>query len=337
MKKILLTGGAGYIGTHTCVELLDAGYEVVIYDNFSNSHPNAIKRIEQITGKRPCLEKGDIRDQALIEKVLAEHRCDAVVHFAGLKAVGESAAQPLMYYDNNVIGTHRLLSAMLKQNLKTLVFSSSATVYGNPQYLPLDEKHPLSATNPYGRSKLFVEEMLRDLYQSDPEWKISILRYFNPVGAHESGLIGEDPQGIPNNLMPFIAQVAVNRREYLNIWGGDYPTPDGTGIRDYIHVVDLAHGHIKALQSLTTPQCQAVNLGTGSGYSVLQLVEAFGRTAGKPIPYQLADRRPGDITTCYANPSLAKQHLGWEATRNLEEMCRDAWNWQQHNPNGYHK
>ncbi len=337
MHKILLTGGAGYIGSHTCVALLEAGYEVVVYDNFCNSHPNAIKRIEQITGKKVTLVKGDIRDQALLESTLREHGCDAVVHFAGLKAVGESTAKPLLYYDNNVVGTHRLLEAMSSVGVRNLVFSSSATVYGDPQYLPLDEAHPLSATNPYGRSKLIIEDMLRDLFQSDTQWQISILRYFNPVGAHESGLIGEDPRGVPNNLMPFVAQVAVSRREYLSVWGSDYPTPDGTGVRDYIHVVDLAHGHVKALQSLTRPQCQAINLGTGSGYSVLQLVEAFGRAAGKPIPYQLADRRPGDIATCYANPDLAKRDLGWEATRNLDAMCRDTWNWQQRNPNGYHE
>lgn len=335
MRKILLTGGAGYIGSHTCVELLNSGYEVVVYDNFCNSRPNAVERIARITGKSPVLVQGDIRDQELLEAVLREHDCNAVVHFAGLKAVGESTEKPLMYYDNNVVGTHRLLCAMQNVGLKTLVFSSSATVYGDPQYLPLDEQHPLSATNPYGRSKLIIEDMLRDLYRSDSEWKISILRYFNPVGAHESGLIGEDPQGIPNNLMPFVAQVAVGRREHLSVWGSDYPTPDGTGVRDYIHVVDLAQGHLKALQSLSTPQCSAINLGTGSGYSVLQLVEAFSQAADKSIPYKLAERRPGDIASCYADPALAERQLGWKAQRGIEQMCQDVWRWQQGNPNGY--
>jgi len=335
MKKIFLTGGAGYIGSHTCVELLNAGYEVVVFDNFCNSRPSALKRVEQITGKSVTLVQGDIRDQTLLEGTLREHQCDAVVHFAGLKAVGESVAKPLMYYDNNVVGTQRLLSAMLSVGLKSIVFSSSATVYGNPQYLPLDEAHPLSATNPYGRSKLVIEDMLRDLYQSDSQWRISILRYFNPVGAHESGMIGEDPQGVPNNLMPFIAQVAVGRREYLNVWGNDYPTPDGTGVRDYIHVVDLALGHVKALQNLSTSQCQAINLGTGIGYSVMHLVEAFGRAAGKPIPYQLSERRPGDVAACYAAPALAEQRLGWKAQRGIDLMCKDVWRWQQNNPNGY--
>ncbi len=333
--KILLTGGAGYIGSHTCVQLLEAGYEVVVYDNFCNSHPGVMERVARITGREAVLVSGDVRDQHLLESVLREHCCDAVVHFAGLKAVGESTEKPRMYYENNVVGTLNLLSAMSNFGLKTLVFSSSATVYGTPQYLPLDEAHPLSASNPYGRSKLMVEDILRDLYQSDNEWKISILRYFNPVGAHQSGLIGEDPQGVPNNLMPFVAQVAVGRREFLNVWGSDYPTVDGTGVRDYIHVVDLANGHLKALQSLSHPQCSAINLGTGSGYSVLQLVEAFSRATSTPVPYRFAARRSGDVAACYANPGQAERALGWKARHGIERMCVDTWRWQQGNPNGY--
>lgn len=335
MNKILVTGGAGYIGSHTCVELLNAGYEVIVYDNFSNSHLESIRRIEQITGRKIQLVKGDVRDQALLERTLKEHSCEAVIHFAGLKAVGESVEKPLEYYDNNIIGTHRLLSAMKNVGLKAIVFSSSATVYGEPQYLPLDEKHPLSATNPYGRSKLFIEDMLRDCYKAEPDWHIYILRYFNPVGAHESGLIGEAPQGAPNNLMPFVAQVAIGRRENLRIWGGDYPTPDGTGIRDYIHVVDLAKGHLKALEALNEPQCMAINLGTGHGYSVLEVVNAFEAASGKSVPYVISSRREGDIASCYANPALAEQQLDWKAQFTLSQMCQDHWKWQQQNPNGY--
>lgn len=335
MKKVLLTGGAGYIGSHTCVSLLNAGFEVVVYDNFSNSNPNVIGRIEALTGKTVACVKGDIRDKQLLEKTLLDQHCDSVIHLAGLKAVGESTAKPLLYFDNNVTGTLRLLEAMTEVGIYSLVFSSSATVYGDPQYLPLDESHPLSATNPYGRTKLMIEDILRDLYRSDPQWRISILRYFNPVGAHESGQLGEDPLGVPNNLMPFVAQVAVGRREVLQVWGNDYPTPDGTGVRDYIHVMDLAEGHVKALQNLSQPQCLELNLGTGSGYSVLQLIDAFGRAAGKTIPYQFANRRPGDIAACYANSDSAKRHLGWEAKRDLDAMCRDTWNWQHHNPDGY--
>jgi len=335
MKKVLLTGGAGYIGSHTCVSLLNAGFEVVVYDNFSNSNPNVIGRIEALTGKTVACVRGDIRDKELLERALLDQHCNSVIHLAGLKAVGESTAKPLLYFDNNVIGTLRLLEAMAEVGIYSLVFSSSATVYGDPQYLPLDENHPLSATNPYGRTKLMIEDILRDLYRSDPKWHVSILRYFNPVGAHESGQLGENPLGVPNNLMPFVAQVAVGRREVLQVWGNDYPTPDGTGIRDYIHVMDLAEGHVKALQNLSQPQCLELNLGTGSGYSVLQLIDAFGRAAGKTIPYQFANRRPGDIAACYANPDSAKRHLGWEAKRDLDAMCRDAWNWQHHNPDGY--
>lgn len=333
--NVLVTGGAGYIGSHTCVELLTAGYEVVVFDNFCNSHPEALRRIEQITGKKITAITGDIRDQAAIEKALKDYGCEAVIHFAGLKAVGESVEKPLEYYDNNVIGTHRLLTAMRNCDVYTLVFSSSATVYGEPQHLPLTEDHPLSATNPYGRSKLIIEEMLRDMYQADPRFRIAILRYFNPVGAHDSGLIGEDPQGIPNNLMPFVAQVAVGRREYLNIWGSDYPTHDGTGVRDYIHVVDLALGHLSALDHLIAPQCISVNLGTGIGYSVLDVVKAFEEASSRKIDYRLASRRSGDVAACYANPALAEKLLGWKAQCDLAAMCRDHWRWQKNNPEGY--
>lgn len=332
---ILVTGGAGYIGSHTCVELLNAGQEVVVFDNFSNSHPESLKRVETITGRKIQLVEGDIRDQAALEEALRRFGCSAVIHFAGLKAVGESVEKPLDYYDNNVIGTHRLLRAMGNCGVKTLVFSSSATVYGEPQRLPLTEDHPLSATNPYGRTKLIIEDMLRDLYRSDPSWQIGILRYFNPVGAHVSGLIGEDPQGIPNNLMPFVAQVAVGRREQLKVWGDDYPTPDGTGVRDYIHVVDLAIGHLKALARLSAPQCFEVNLGTGTGYSVLDVVRAFEQASGRPVPYELAPRRPGDVAACYADPAFAAELLGWRAERGIDAMCVDAWRWQSGNPNGF--
>jgi len=332
---ILVTGGAGYIGSHTCVELLNAGHELVVFDNFCNSHPEALVRVEKITGRKLNVVKGDIRDQGALEEAIRRFNCTAVIHFAGLKAVGESVEKPLDYYDNNVIGTHRLLQAMINCGVKTLVFSSSATVYGEPQFLPLTEDHPLSATNPYGRTKLVIEEMLRDLYRSDPSWRIGILRYFNPVGAHESGLIGEDPQGIPNNLMPFVAQVAIGRRECLKIWGNDYPTSDGTGIRDYIHVVDLAIGHLKALARLSEPQCIAVNLGTGLGYSVLDVINAFAKASNRPVPYDFSPRRPGDVAACYADSSLADTLLGWKAARDLNAMCIDAWHWQLSNPTGF--
>lgn len=332
---ILVTGGAGYIGSHTCVELLNAGHDIVVFDNFSNSHPEALRRVQTITGKTLQLVEGDIRDQAALEEAIRRFDCTAVIHFAGLKAVGESVEKPLEYYDNNVIGTHRLLQAMGNCGVKTLVFSSSATVYGEPQFLPLTEDHPLSATNPYGRTKLFIEEMLRDLYRSDPTWRIGILRYFNPVGAHESGLIGEDPRGIPNNLMPFVAQVAIGHQDCLKIWGGDYPTPDGTGVRDYIHVVDLAIGHLKALDRLQAPQCFEVNLGTGIGYSVLDVINAFQKASGKQIPYVMAPRRAGDIASCFAATAIAASLLDWRAVRGLETMCIDAWLWQSKNPNGF--
>lgn len=333
--NILITGGAGYIGSHTCVELLAAGHQVVVYDNFSNSHPEALRRVEKITGKPLIVVNGDVRNQAALEAALRQYKCDAVIHFAGLKAVGESVEKPLEYYDNNVTGTFSLLRAMKETGVNTLVFSSSATVYGEPQCLPLTEDHPLSATNPYGRSKLIVEEVLRDFHRAQPEWRIAILRYFNPVGAHESGLIGEDPQGIPNNLMPFVAQVAVKRREKLNIWGADYSTPDGTGVRDYIHVVDLALGHLKALERLDQPACFAVNLGTGVGYSVLDVVRAFESASARSVPHEISPRRPGDIAACYANPALAEKLLGWKAARDLSAMCRDHWRWQVNNPQGY--
>ena len=333
---IFITGGAGYIGSHTCVELINTGQDVTVFDNFSNSQPEALARVEQITGKKPLFVQGDIRDRSALVDALAQSGATAVIHFAGLKAVGESVEQPLRYYDNNVMGTLRLLEAMTECGVKKLVFSSSATVYGDPQYLPLNEDHPLSATNPYGQTKLVIENMLRDLFRSDPTWRISILRYFNPVGAHASGLIGEDPQGTPNNLLPFVAQVAVGRREYLNVWGADYDTPDGTGVRDYIHVVDLAIGHLKALERLREHQeCLAINLGTGVGYSVIDMVKAFESASGQAIAYKVADRRPGDIASCYADPDQALNKLGWRAQRSLEDMCTDAWRWQSKNPAGY--
>jgi UDP-glucose 4-epimerase len=336
--NILVTGGAGYIGSHTCVELLNAGYTVTVFDNYCNSKPEALNRVERITGKTLTRVRGDVRDVVALEAALRSSGASAVIHFAGLKAVGESGQVPLQYYDNNVIGTLRLLESMQVCGIKTLVFSSSATVYGDPQYLPLTEDHPLSATNPYGRTKLVVEDMLRDTFAADASWRFGVLRYFNPVGAHESGLIGEDPQGVPNNLLPFVAQVAVGRREFLNVWGKDYATPDGTGVRDYIHVVDLAQGHLRTLEALgraAAGQCTAINLGTGVGYSVLDMVKAFEQTSGKSVPYKVQARRLGDIAACYANPALAQEVLGWQASRNLQDMCADAWRWQRSNPHGY--
>ncbi len=335
--NILVTGGAGYIGSHTCVELLQAGHQVVVFDNFCNSFPESIRRVEKITGKTLTLVEGDIRDRTAIERALRDHACDAIVHFAGLKAVGESVAKPLLYYDNNVVGTVRLLEAMQAAGVKTIVFSSSATVYGVPQSLPYREDHPLSSTSPYGRGKLMVEDMLRDFHVAQPDARIALLRYFNPVGAHHSGLIGEDPQGVPNNLMPFVTQVAIGKRDKLNIWGGDYDTPDGTGVRDYIHVEDLAVGHVKALEylHLQSPKCFAVNLGSGRGHSVLDVVKAFEQASGKHIAYEIGPRRAGDLPTYYADVTLAKSLLGWEATRSLETMCTDSWRWQQGNPNGF--
>ena len=333
---IFVTGGAGYIGSHTCVELINAGLDVTVFDNLCNSQPEALARVKQITGKKPALVQGDIRDSKAVVAALRASGATAVIHFAGLKAVGESVQNPLAYYDNNVAGTLCLLQAMAACDVKTVVFSSSATVYGDPQRLPLSEDHPLSATNPYGQTKLAIEGMLRDLHCSDPGWRISILRYFNPVGAPTSGLIGEDPQGTPNNLLPFVAQVAVGRREFLNVWGNDYDTHDGTGVRDYIHVVDLALGHLKALERLQQhAECRAINLGTGVGYSVLDMVRAFEQASGKPVPYKVAPRRAGDIAACFADPSLALALLGWRADRDLAAMCADAWRWQRGNPNGY--
>ena len=331
--KIFITGGAGYIGTHTCVELINAGFSVTVFDNLSNSSLEAVKRVETITSSKINFIEGDIRDEKSLAQAM--QGCDAVIHFAGLKAVGESVSNPLEYYDNNVQGTLCLLRAMKSNDIKSLVFSSSATVYGDPDYLPLDESHPLRTTNPYGQTKLVIEEILRDLYISDPSYKTIILRYFNPVGAHKSALIGEDPQDIPNNLMPFVAQVAIGRREKLNVFGDDYDTVDGTGVRDYIHVVDLAQGHLKALQALNTPQCTAINLGTGTGYSVLEVVNAFEKASGHNVPYQIVPRRSGDIAACYANPINAEKLLGWKAKYSLQEMCSDSWNFQSKNPKGY--
>lgn len=333
--KVLVTGGAGYIGSHTCVALIEAGYDVVIIDNFDNSHHEVINRIERITGRRPFNEPGDIRDRTFLEMVLERHRCDAVIHFAGLKAVGESGLKPLNYYDCNIIGSLRLLQAMRTVGLNKLVFSSTATVYGTPVYLPYDEKHPLSPTSVYGRTKLFVEDMLKDLYESDPTWRIAILRYFNPVGAHESGLIGEDPKGIPNNLMPIISQVAAGRHQKLTIWGNDYATPDGTGVRDYIHVSDLAEGHVKALQKLEEPMCKPINLGCGKGYSVLEVIKEFEHVSNRKINYEVGPRRAGDIGEFFANPATAESELNWRAKRDLTTMCKDMWNFQVKNPDGY--
>ena len=333
---ILVTGGAGYIGSHTCVALLSAGEQVVAFDNFCNSSPMALERVQKICGKSlVAVVEGDVRDQAALERVLAQYGCEAVLHFAGLKSVQDSVAQPLEYYDQNVIGSHRLLRAMHNTGVKRIVFSSSATVYGTPKFLPYTEAHPLNAINPYGRTKLVIEDMLRDHFASDPTWGIGILRYFNPVGAHESGLIGEDPKGVPNNLVPFVAQVAIGRRERLNVWGGDYDTPDGTGVRDYIHVMDLAAGHVSALQLLGSPQCLAVNLGTGAGRSVLEVVRAFEAASGKRIPYDLKPRRPGDLPSYYAATDYASELMGWTSTRSLETMCADHWRWQSNNPDGY--
>lgn len=333
--KILVTGGAGYIGSHACVELLNVGYEIVVYDNFSNSYIESINRVEKITSKKVSFIEGDIRDEISLEKAIIG--CDAVIHFAGLKAVGESVEKPLEYYYNNVHGTLCLLRVMKKNNIKKLVFSSSATVYGNPEFLPLTESHPLRTTNPYGHTKLVIEDILRALYESDNSWSIVILRYFNPVGAHESGLIGEDPQGIPNNLMPYIAQVAIGRRESVNVFGEDYDTHDGTGVRDYIHVTDLAIGHLKALNILDKPHCTAINLGTGKGYSVLDVINAFSKASSKNINYTKGPRRAGDIASCYAEPTKAKELLDWEAKYDLEKMCEDMWRFQQQNPTGYNK
>ena len=334
--KVLVTGGAGYIGSHTSVELLNAGHEVVCIDNFMNSKMEAVKRVEKITGKTVKFYEGDIRDRKILDKIFEENKIDSVINFAGLKAVGESCAKPLEYYENNIEGLLVLAFAMRDHGVKNLVFSSSATVYGKPKSVPIKEDFPLSTSNPYGSTKLFIEYILKDLFASDPSFNIAILRYFNPVGAHESGLIGEDPKGIPNNLCPYITQVAVGKREYLGVFGDDYDTHDGTGVRDFIHVVDLAKGHVLAVNKLAqNPGLIIVNLGTGHGYSVLDMVHAFEKVTGKPIPYKITPRRPGDIDECYADPTLARELLGFEAQFGIEEMCRDAMNWQTKNPNGY--
>jgi UDP-glucose 4-epimerase len=336
MKTVLVTGGTGYIGSHAVVLLLEAGYPVLVLDNLVNSSALVLDRIERIAGRRPAFIQGDVRDERLLDSLFQEHDIGAVMHFAGLKAVGESIGQPLKYYDVNVVGALRLLQAMERAGVKTLVFSSSATVYGNPDGVPISEDAPLRVTNPYGASKLHIEDMLRHLDAMDAGWRLAILRYFNPVGAHPSGLIGEDPAGIPNNLVPFIAQVAIGRREKLSVFGDDYETPDGTGVRDYIHVMDLAAGHLAALAALQAePGLLTVNLGTGRGYSVLEMVRAFEDASNRSVPYTVAPRRSGDVAACYADPALAEAVLGWRAELGIERMCRDHWRWQSHNPEGY--
>ncbi len=334
--KVLVTGGAGYIGSHTVVELQQAGHEVVVVDNLSNSSPVCLQRIEQITGKRVPFYKGDVRDTELLDRIFSEHNIDWVIHFAGLKAVGESVAKPLEYYDNNIGGTLKLLEAMKAHNCKKIVFSSSATVYGDPERLPIDESCKTGGTtNPYGTSKYFQEMILNDVYKADSEWTVVLLRYFNPVGAHESGLIGEDPSGIPNNLTPFIAKVAIGQLPEIGVFGDDYDTPDGTGVRDYIHVVDLAKGHLVAIDKLTRSGVYTYNLGTGAGYSVLQVIHAFEKACGHKLPYSIKPRRAGDIAMCYASCDKAKRELGWEAKLGIDEMCASLWNWQTKNPRGY--
>ena len=335
--SILVTGGAGYIGSHTCLELLNAGYDVVVVDNLCNSHEVAIRRVEELTGKTMAFYTADIRDPEALTNIFNQHDIEAVIHFAGLKAVGESTKIPLAYFDNNVSGTVNLLEVMERHNVRHLVFSSSATVYGDPHEVPIKEDFPVGAvTNPYGRSKYMVEEILRDTAASDERWNFSILRYFNPVGAHESGMIGEDPSGIPNNLTPYIAQVAVGKLDHLNVFGDDYPTPDGTGIRDYIHVVDLALGHLAAVKAHWTDQgVHTYNLGTGKGSSVMDMLHAFEKACEKQLPYKIQPRRPGDIAQCFADPAYAEEKLGWTATRSVEEMTVDAWRWQSKNPNGF--
>ena len=334
--NILLTGGAGFIGTHTLVELLENGHEAVVIDNFSNSCREALSRAEELTGKPFAFYEADIRDRAVLDRIFEEHPIDAVIHFAGLKAVGESVAKPIEYYDNNLVGTLVLLEAMRDHGVKKLIFSSSATVYGTPEQLPLTETCKVGGTtNPYGTSKYFQERMLEDVCVSDKEWSVILLRYFNPVGAHPSGRIGEDPKGIPNNLMPYVAQVASGKLERIGVFGNDYPTPDGTGVRDYIHVVDLARGHLAALKKLEEPGVHIYNLGTGVGYSVLDMIHAFEKACGKTLPYAILPRRAGDIASCYASSEKAERELGWKAEYGIEEMCRDQWNWQKNNPEGY--
>ncbi|WP_304544943.1 UDP-glucose 4-epimerase GalE [Sulfurimonas microaerophilic] len=333
---ILVTGGAGYIGSHTCIELDNEGLDFVVFDNLCNSSKESLKRVSQIIGKDVKFIEGDIRNETDLQKIFDLYDIDSVIHFAGLKAVGESIEKPLAYYDNNVIGTIKLCEVMAQNNCKKIVFSSSATVYGDPHTTPITEDFPLSTTNPYGRTKLFIEDILKDLFTSDHEWKVILLRYFNPIGAHKSGLIGEDPNGIPNNLMPYISQTAVGKLEQLSVFGDDYDTHDGTGVRDYIHVVDLAEGHVKAIEKIDSLEnVLTVNLGTGKGYSVLDIVKAFEKVSEKKIPYKITARRNGDIAKCFADPSYAKSVLGWEAKRSIDEMCEDSWRWQSKNPNGY--
>ena len=332
---ILVTGGAGFIGSHTCVELLNAGYDIAVIDNFSNSKPESLKRIKQITGKDFKFYEADLLDRCAVEQIFEENKIDAVIHFAGFKAVGESVAKPIEYYHNNIGSTLVLCDVMRKYGCKKIVFSSSATVYGSPKSVPISEDFPLSTTNPYVSTKLMIEQILRDLYISDNEWSIALLRYFNPIGAHESGLIGENPNGIPNNLVPYVALVALGKLDHLNVFGGDYDTKDGTGVRDYIHVVDLSLGHLKALEKvMETTGVDAYNLGTGNGYSVLDIVKAYEKACGRPVKYEIVDRRPGDIAECYANPEKSKKELGWEAKLGIEEMCASSWKFTINNPDG---
>lgn len=335
-KHILVTGAAGYIGSHACIELLEAGFQIIALDNLSNSCQISLQKVQEITGKTFPFIKGDIRDKSTLDQLFTDYEIDGVIHFAGLKAVGESVENPLAYYENNVLGSIKLLQSMQQHQVKKIVFSSSATVYGIPDKVPIDETYPLSAINPYGQTKLMIEQVLQDIAHADPEWRIALLRYFNPIGAHESGKIGENPSGIPNNLMPYITQVAVGKRQVLSIFGDDYDTPDGTGVRDYIHVVDLAKGHLKALEYLSDHKgIAAFNLGTGTGHSVLELVHAFEKATGKKIPYQIVDRRPGDSAVCYADTTKAEQLLHWKAQFDIERMCKDSWRWQSNNPNGF--
>ncbi|MBO4336856.1 MAG: UDP-glucose 4-epimerase GalE [Lachnospiraceae bacterium] len=335
--KVLVTGGAGYIGSHTCVELLDSGYETVVVDNLLNSNKKAIDRVEQITGKKVTFYEEDLRDKETIKKILADEKPDCVIHFAGLKAVGESVVKPLEYYENNIGGTLNLVEAMRDAGCRNIIFSSSATVYGDPAFVPITEECPKgNPTNPYGRTKSMLEQILTDMHTADERWNVILLRYFNPIGAHKSGLIGEDPKGIPNNLVPYVAQVAIGKLESLGVFGDDYDTPDGTGVRDYIHVVDLAKGHVKAIDKIKDdPGVKIYNLGTGKGYSVMDVVKAFSAASKREIPYTVKPRRPGDIATCYADASLAKKELGWEAEYGIDEMCADSWKWQSMNPDGY--
>ncbi|MFG6395476.1 MAG: UDP-glucose 4-epimerase GalE [Lachnospiraceae bacterium] len=336
MDNILVTGGAGFIGSHTVVELLNAGYGVVVIDNLVNSSMESLERVKKITGKSVKFYQADLLNMEALQNIFEEENISSVIHFAGLKAVGESCKIPLAYFNNNITGTINLLMAMEKYNVKSLVFSSSATVYGKPESVPISEDFPLSVSNPYGRTKLIIEDMLRDIYKADTSWNIALLRYFNPIGAHESGEIGENPNGIPNNLLPYVSKVAIGELEAVNVFGNDYDTPDGTGVRDYIHVVDLAEGHIKALEKLTSnPGLVTYNLGTGTGYSVLEIIHNFEKACGKKIPYKITERRPGDIDMCYANPEKAKKELGWEAKRDIDKMCEDAWRWQSKYPKGF--